>query len=82
MAPGAQIAELTSTERQITVDLDATRQGLVRAGDDVTIDLPNGRSGRGRIADVAKVADQPASEDAEPTIAVTVALRGRAAHGT
>jgi peptidoglycan hydrolase-like protein with peptidoglycan-binding domain len=82
LAPGAQIAELTSTDREITVDLDATRQGLVHEGDGVTVDLPNGRSARGRIADVAKVADAPASEEAEPTIAVTIVLRGRAAHGT
>jgi peptidoglycan hydrolase-like protein with peptidoglycan-binding domain len=82
VAPGAQIAELTSTSREITVNLDATRQGLVHEGDGVTVDLPNGRSARGRISDVAKVADQPASQDAEPTIAVTVVLRGRAAHGT
>jgi peptidoglycan hydrolase-like protein with peptidoglycan-binding domain len=82
LAPGAQIAELTSTSREITVDLDATRQGLVHEGDDVTVDLPNGRSARGRITDVAKVADAPASEEAEPTIPVTIVLRGRAAHGT
>ncbi len=30
------------------------------------------------MTDVGKVADQPASEDAEPTIEVTIALRGRA----
>jgi multidrug efflux pump subunit AcrA (membrane-fusion protein) len=82
VAPGAQIAQLTSTSREITVDLDATRQGLVHEGDGVTVDLPNGRSTRGRIADVAKVADVPASEEAEPTIAVTIVLRGRASHGT
>jgi len=82
LAPGAQIAELTSTGREITVDLDATRQGLVHEGDGVTVDLPTGRSARGRIADVAKVADAPASEEAEPTIAVTIVLRGRASHGT
>jgi multidrug efflux pump subunit AcrA (membrane-fusion protein) len=82
VAPGAQIAQLTATSREITVDLDATRQGLVHAGDGVTVDLPNGRSARGRIADVAKVADEPVSEEAEPTIAVTITLRGRVSHGT
>jgi peptidoglycan hydrolase-like protein with peptidoglycan-binding domain len=79
---GAQIAQVTSTSRQITVDLQADRQELAREGEHVTIDLPNGRSARGRIADVAKVADPPASQDAEPTIAVTIVMRGRAAHGT
>jgi peptidoglycan hydrolase-like protein with peptidoglycan-binding domain len=82
VAPGARLAELTSTSREITVNLEAFRQELARAGDDVTVDLPNGRSARGRITDVAKVADAPASQDADPTIAVTIVLRGRAAHGT
>lgn len=79
---GAQIAQLSSTRREITVDLDADRQELAREGEDVTIDLPNGRSARGRITDVAKVAERPASEDAEPTIAVTIVMRGRAGRGT
>jgi peptidoglycan hydrolase-like protein with peptidoglycan-binding domain len=82
VAPGARLAELTSTSREITVNLEAFRQELARAGDDVTVDLPNGRSARGRITDVAKVADAPASQDADPTIAVTIVLRGGAAHGT
>jgi peptidoglycan hydrolase-like protein with peptidoglycan-binding domain len=82
IAPGAQIAQLSSTEREITVDLAANRQEIAREGEDVTIDLPNGRSARGRIADVAKVAEQPASRDADPTIAVTITMRGRAGRGT
>ena len=82
VAPGARLAELTSTSREITVNLEAFRQELAREGDDVTIDLPNGRSARGRITHVAKVADAPASQDADATIAVTIVLRGRAAHGT
>jgi peptidoglycan hydrolase-like protein with peptidoglycan-binding domain len=80
--PGTQIGEITSTTREITVALEASRQSLAREGDDVTVDLPNGRGARGRITDVAKVADKPASQDAEPTIAVTIELRGRDAHGT
>jgi peptidoglycan hydrolase-like protein with peptidoglycan-binding domain len=82
IAPGGQIGQLTSTEREITVDLDATYQQLVREGDDVTVDLPTGRTVRGRIRDVAKVADAPASEDAIATIPVTIVLRGRAARGS
>jgi peptidoglycan hydrolase-like protein with peptidoglycan-binding domain len=82
VAPGAEIAQLSTTRREVTVDLDATRQSIAREGDAVTVDLPNGRTVRGRITDVGKAAEQPASEDAEPTIEVTVALRGRAAHGS
>jgi peptidoglycan hydrolase-like protein with peptidoglycan-binding domain len=82
VAPGAQIGELTSTRREITVKVPADRQDVAHVRADVTIDLPTGRSARGRIEDVAKVADKAASEDAVPTIAVTIAVRGRAAHGT
>jgi len=82
VTPGAQIGDLTSTRREITVNVPADRQDVARVRADVTIDLPNGRSARGRIQDVAKVADKPASEDADATIAVTIGMRGRAAHGT
>jgi multidrug efflux pump subunit AcrA (membrane-fusion protein) len=82
VAPGAEIGDLTSTTREVTVDLDADRQELVHEGDAVTVDMPNGKTIRGRISDVGKVASQPASEDAEPTIEVTVALRGRQARGS
>jgi multidrug efflux pump subunit AcrA (membrane-fusion protein) len=82
VAPGAQIGELTSTRREITVKVPADRQDVAHVRADVTIDLPTGRNARGRIEDVAKVADKAASEDAVPTIAVTIAVRGRAAHGT
>ena len=82
VAPAAQIGDLTSTRREITVAVPADRQDVAHVRADVTIDLPNGRSARGRIEDVAKVADKPASEDGDATIAVTIGMRGRAAHGT
>ena len=43
--------------------------------------MPGGRTARGRIEEVGKVAEQPADEEGEPTIEVTIALRGRAARG-
>jgi peptidoglycan hydrolase-like protein with peptidoglycan-binding domain len=82
VAPGAQVADLSSTYREITVALDADRQELARVGAGVTVDLPNGRTAQGRITDVGKVATKPASEGASATIPVTIVLRGRAAHGT
>jgi multidrug efflux pump subunit AcrA (membrane-fusion protein) len=82
VAPGAELAELSSTKREVTVDLDADRQELVRAGDTVTVELPNGKTVRGRVSEVGKVASQPASEDEESTIEVTIALRGRNARGS
>jgi multidrug efflux pump subunit AcrA (membrane-fusion protein) len=82
VAPGAQIADLSSTRREITVALDADRQELARTGAGVTVDLPNGRTARGRISEIGKVATTPRSEDETSTITVQIALRGRAAHGT
>ena len=81
VAPGAQIAELSTTRRVVTVDVEATRQSLAREGATVTVDMPAGRTARGRIEEVGKVAEQPADEEGEPTIEVTIALRGRAARG-
>jgi peptidoglycan hydrolase-like protein with peptidoglycan-binding domain len=82
VAPGAELGALSATRREVTVDLDADRQELVRAGDTVTVELPDGDMARGRVTEVGKVATKPASEDAEPTIEVTIALRGRAGRGT
>ena len=45
-----------------TVDLDARRQSLAREGDRVTVDLPSGRTRRGRITDVGKVATKAGEE--------------------
>jgi peptidoglycan hydrolase-like protein with peptidoglycan-binding domain len=82
VAPGAELGELSTTRREVTVDLAADRQELVRTGDIVTVELPNDNTVRGRVTEVGKVATQPSSEDAEPTIEVTIALRGRAARGS
>jgi peptidoglycan hydrolase-like protein with peptidoglycan-binding domain len=82
VAPGAELGELSTTTREVTVDLEADRQELVRVGDDVTVEMPNDKTIDGRVTDVGKVATAPASEDAEPTIEVTIALRGREARGT
>jgi peptidoglycan hydrolase-like protein with peptidoglycan-binding domain len=77
VGPGAQIAELSTTRREVTVDLEATRQSLAREGARVTVELPDGETVRGRITDVGTVAVRP-SEDAEATIEVKIALgRGR-----
>jgi peptidoglycan hydrolase-like protein with peptidoglycan-binding domain len=85
IAPGAQLGELSSTERTVTVDLDARRQSIARTGDAVTVALPTGRTARGRITDVGKVATEPSGrdgQDSDPTIEVTIDLVGRGSRGT
>ena len=64
----------------MTVDLDARRQQIAGEGAGVTVDLPTGRTARGRIVDVGAVATKRG--DADPTIAITIALRGKASHGS
>jgi peptidoglycan hydrolase-like protein with peptidoglycan-binding domain len=82
-APGRELAAVSGTERRVTVDLEATRQSLARAGDSVTVELPTGRTATGRIVEVGKVAQQPPGDDeGDPTIEVTIALRGKAARGS
>jgi peptidoglycan hydrolase-like protein with peptidoglycan-binding domain len=75
VAPGRPVASISSVSRRVTVDLDASRQELAPMGERVTVDLPTGRTVKGRISAVGKVASK-ASEDADPTIAVTIDLRG------
>jgi hypothetical protein len=81
LAAGRPLAAVSSTERRVTVPVPADRQTLVHEGDKVTVDMPSGRTVRGRITGVGTVATR-AGEDADPTIDVTIALRGRAARGT
>ncbi len=81
VSPGRPLAEISSTKRVITVNLDARRQRLAREGDKVTVEMPDGGTATGRITDVGTVATK-ASQDSDPTIAVQVELRGKAAHGT
>jgi peptidoglycan hydrolase-like protein with peptidoglycan-binding domain len=79
-APGTPLSGISSTERRVSVDLDAERQEVAREGEVVTVDLPTGIAARGRITDVGKVATKPKG-DADATIEITIALRGKAARG-
>jgi hypothetical protein len=54
--PGTAVLQATSTRREVTVSLDAALQGDVKAGDQVTITLPNQRTTQGTVASVSRVA--------------------------
>lgn len=79
---GTKLGTLSSTTRQVTVDLAADRQDLAHEDDRVTVSLPDGTDATGTITGVAKVATPPAKEGGDPTVEVTIRLRGRAARGT
>ena len=76
--PGSPVLEVTSTARQVIIDLEASRQPYVHAGDQVDLELPGGATTTGRVASVGKVAtaasgNDPTS-DASPTVEVVVSL--------
>jgi hypothetical protein len=63
----------TSARQQVTIDLDAAEQGEVKAGDTVSIALPNGTNTPGVITSVGKVATTNAS--GSTTVPVEVSLK-------
>jgi peptidoglycan hydrolase-like protein with peptidoglycan-binding domain len=71
---------VTSTRHQVIVQLDASQQGEVHAGDRVTITLPDTRTTPGVVKEVGTVASG-GGEDSAPTVEVDVRLANDAAAG-
>lgn len=75
---GGPVVTVTGATRQVTLDLEATKQRLVTSGQAVEVELPDGTVVAGTIASVGTVAvageDGDPLNPAEPTITVTVAL--------
>jgi hypothetical protein len=69
-APGSVVLQASSTERQVTVVLNASQQSDVAVGDPVTISLPNGKTTSGVVSSVGKVATKG---DEKTTIDVYIA---------
>jgi multidrug efflux pump subunit AcrA (membrane-fusion protein) len=61
-APGTVVATASSTTPMVTIDLDAGQQSEVRAGDPVSITLPDGATTPGVISQISRVAS-PSSSD-------------------
>jgi hypothetical protein len=82
--PGPVLA-ITSTARQVKLALDAAQQANVKAGDRVTITLPDNQTTPGRITYVSNVATSPSSkageEESAPTIEVDATPTDPAATG-
>jgi hypothetical protein len=78
-AAGGTVLTGTSTTPVVTINLDAAQQGEVKAGDKVTITLPDGSTTPGVVSSVGKVAKGSGSS---ATITVLVALTNpKAARG-
>jgi Putative peptidoglycan binding domain len=58
---GTAILTATSTRPQVTVALEPALQQLVRRGDRVEVILPDGKTTRGTVARVSRVATQPST---------------------
>lgn len=84
---GQAVLQGTSTTRVVTIDLDAAQQSLVKAGDPVSISLPDGHSTPGVISAVGTVATVPAANPnggsaAAPTVKVLVTPTDAASTGS
>ena len=79
------VLSVTSTHHQVVIELDASQQSEVKAGDPVTITLPDNSTTPGVVAKVGKVATTPSSGDqggsSTPTIEVDVKLSHERAAG-
>ncbi|WP_205826232.1 peptidoglycan-binding protein [Microbispora catharanthi] len=71
----------SGTRRVVTVALDVALQDLARRGSAAVITLPDGRTVRGRVATVGRVASAAHQEGGPSTIAVTVTTRDQKALG-
>jgi peptidoglycan hydrolase-like protein with peptidoglycan-binding domain len=77
---GAPVATISSTTRVATVDLAADSASIAHVGDKVDIELPSGRTVKGTITDVGKVAktgstsggSDSSGSSSEATITVTI----------
>jgi peptidoglycan hydrolase-like protein with peptidoglycan-binding domain len=58
---GTAILTASSTRPLVTVDLDPAMQQLVRRGDRVEVILPDGKTTRGAVRTVSRVATQPST---------------------
>ncbi|MCU1429802.1 MAG: peptidoglycan-binding protein, partial [Actinomycetia bacterium] len=70
---GGPIYKVTDTRRVVDVSLDAAQQSLVKVGEKVQVELPDGTLTPGTVATVGSVA-VAGDNGASPTIPVTVTL--------
>jgi HlyD family secretion protein len=64
---GTAVLSVTSTRPQVTVALDPALQQLVRRGDRVEVILPDGKTTRGTVARVSRVATQSSTGSGQNT---------------
>lgn len=84
--PGQAVAAATSTARHVVVQLNADQQASVKAGDAVTITLPNNQTTAGTVTFIGTVATTPSGSGngagSTPTVEVDITPTDAAATGT
>ena len=82
VGPGTPILSGTTDERVVTVDLSADRTDIVKVGDAVEIELADGSTTPGSIAEIGTVAESGTDafgNPVSPTVTVTITLDDPAA---
>jgi hypothetical protein len=74
------VLSASSTARTVTVALEPDLASQVKAGDRVTITLPDGSTTPGRVTSVGRVATVPSSNSGGPDTGPTVRVRIRPTH--
>ena len=72
VGPGAPVLAATSATRVVTLDLSASRQDLIRPGQAVSVELPDGSTVAGTVREIGRVAT--AAQDGTTTVPVTIDL--------
>jgi Putative peptidoglycan binding domain len=76
--PSTEVMTTSSERRVVTVDLDPSDGDLVKRGTPARVELPDGKTVKGRVSSVGTVAasDDQSGQDgsSDPTIEVTIAL--------
>jgi peptidoglycan hydrolase-like protein with peptidoglycan-binding domain len=76
--PGGPVLTVTATTRIVHVNLDAAKTDMAKKGSTVTVQLPSGRSVKGRISKVGTVAKAANADNQDPnddTYTVDVEIR-------
>jgi peptidoglycan hydrolase-like protein with peptidoglycan-binding domain len=74
-AASSSLMTTTSTRRIVTVDLEATKQALAAKGEQVSLEMPDGKDAEGTITSVGTVAEKNATaDDSDPPATIEVLI--------
>jgi hypothetical protein len=82
VTPGAVALTASSTAPMVTIGLDAAQQGEVKAGDPVSITLPDGRVTPGVVSQVSRVATPSSSADGSGAAGSSPSSSGGSSNGS